>query len=70
MDILELRAEYGRYFCHSCADKGIARPADERLSMGVYAGMYCDTCWRLDGRNHCRRFDPTDAGERMDPDDP
>jgi hypothetical protein len=31
--------------------------------MGIYAGMYCGSCWAADGRNHDRDFDPLDAGE-------
>ena len=66
----EAQAKHGRYFCRRCADKMIAKPADERFSMSVYAGMLCDPCWADDGRNHDRAFDPMDAGERMDPEDP
>ena len=62
----KLQAEYGRYYCRRCADRRIARDASERYSMGVYAGMLCDACWKDDGRNHDRQFDPMDAGERMD----
>lgn len=62
----QAEAEYGRYFCRRCADKGVGRPADEQFSMGVYAGMYCDKCWAEDGRNHERDFDPAYAGERME----
>ena len=61
-----LRQEYGRYFCRRCADLHIRREAEERFSMGIYAGMYCDNCWAVDGRNHKRRFDPMDAGESYD----
>lgn len=57
---------YGRYYCRRCADKDQWEPANERFSMGVYAGMYCDECWEADGRNHGRAFDPMDAGESYD----
>ena len=60
----------GRYFCRSCAgetgDESV--PANERFSMGIYAGMYCDKCWAKDGRNHNRAFDPADAGESYEDD--
>jgi hypothetical protein len=61
-----------KYICHKCADEGRGEkvPAQERYSMGIYAGMYCDDDWKKDGRNHDRPFDPADAGERMDPEDP
>ena len=64
MDIFE-RAEvkFGRYFCRRCIEANKIRQADERYSMDVYAGMYCDACWKADGRNHDRQFDPADAGE-------
>jgi len=54
---------FGRYYCRRCADKSRWKEAGERFSMGIYAGMYCDACWREDGRNHDRAFDPDDAGE-------
>lgn len=59
---------HGRYFCRKCIDSSFIAPADERYSMQVYAGMYCDACWENDGRNHDREFDPDDAGERMEDD--
>jgi hypothetical protein len=69
MDYEKLFAEFGRYFCRRCADQGRARDASERYSMGIYAGMLCDSCWSQDGRNHDRPFDPDDAGEAYDPAD-
>ena len=47
--------------------------AQERYSLGYYAGMYCDACWKVHGLNHDddgATFDPADAGERAEPDDP
>lgn len=61
--------EHGRYYCRRCADQGVVRIADERYSMGVYAGMLCNPHWSEDGRNHDRQFDPMDAGEVMDADE-
>lgn len=63
----KLEAEHGRYFCRRCADRRISAPAEERYSMQVYAGMLCDACWKVDGRNHDRPFDPMDAGESLEP---
>ena len=66
----EGRAEHGRYYCRRCADGGAVVQAFERHSMGCYAGMLCDACWRLDGKNHDRHFDPADAGETLEPETP
>ena len=65
--------DLGRYFCRRCCDagKGETVLADERFSFGIYAGMLCDACWAVDGRNHDTDgvvFDPDDAGERLDED--
>lgn len=65
---IKCREEHGRYYCRRCADNRRIVAADERYSMGVYAGMLCDECWKNDGRNHDRQFDEMDAGERMDED--
>lgn len=61
----------GRYFCRKCASNNGNEnvPVTERFSMGIYAGMYCDACWEVDGRNHDRSFDPMDAGEHYNEDD-
>lgn len=64
------REEHGRYYCRRCADRGVVCDASERYSMGAYAGMLCDACWRDDGRNHDRAFDQDDAGESLEPDYP
>jgi hypothetical protein len=65
----KVEAEFGRYYCRRCADRRIAKGAEERYSMGVYAGMLCDACWDADGRNHDRAFDPLDAGEHYGEED-
>lgn len=62
-------SEWGRFYCRRCADRNVWREASERRSMGVYAGMYCGICWKSDGRNHDRQFDPADAGESYGPED-
>lgn len=62
-------AEFGRYYCRQCIDRGKIVQAFERYSMQVYAGMLCDDCWSTDGRNHDREFDPADAGEHFSEDD-
>jgi hypothetical protein len=61
--------------CCRCADRGIDKSEGfERYSFGVYAGRYCDPCWASSGYRDVddptARFDPADAGERMEPDDP
>ena len=69
MSVEDARRLFGRYYCRRCADKDIGRSADERHSMGIYAGMYCVGCWAEDGRNHDRSFDPMDAGEHYSEDE-
>lgn len=69
MTVEEAWKAFGRYFCRRCADNGFGSAGEERYSMGVYAGVYCDACWKPDGRNHDRSFDPMDAGEHYDEDD-
>lgn len=66
--------DHGRYFCRRCIDQGpdgvsVIVAAEERFSMGVFAGTLCDECWKNDSRNHDRDFDPMDAGEAYEPDD-
>ncbi len=70
------------YFCRAATHPDLANDEDahkhpsnatttERYSWRVYAGMYCDSCWTQDGRNHdndATEFDPAAAGENMDPD--
>lgn len=45
--------------------------ASERTSLGIYAGVYCDPCWKNSGYRPEGRegFDPLDAGEAYEPDD-
>lgn len=69
MTLEDAKSTYGRYFCRRCANEGMGQSASERYSMQVYAGMYCDNCWKEDGRNHDRRFDPMDAGEHYSEED-
>ena len=64
------RGQFGRYYCRTCAAAGKVTPAEERFSMGVYAGMYCDTHWATSGYVKDKSFDPSDAGERLEEDDP
>lgn len=56
----------GRDFtCRTCYEK----QGEERFSLGLYAGIYCDECWDKSGfREEGREgFDPMDAGEQYDP---
>jgi hypothetical protein len=43
--------------------------AEERYSLGIYAGRYCDACWRKSGyrTEGPEGFDPLDAGESYEP---
>ncbi len=51
--------------CSRCQRKG----AVERYSLGVYAGRWCNECWRASGYRDApaSAFSEADAGERMDP---
>jgi hypothetical protein len=44
--------------------------AEERYSLGIYAGKYCDGCWDKAGyrKEGAGAFDPLDAGERYEDD--
>ncbi len=54
-------------------DKTPFKFADERTSFGIYAGRYCDECWLKSGYRDATdedaEFDPTYAGERLEPED-
>ena len=47
--------------CSTCECKG----AEERYSLGIYAGRYCTPCWKDSGFRDepASAFDPDDAGE-------
>lgn len=64
-----------RHVCHHCQDEreALGKPfrwADEQYSFGIYAGRYCDDCWRnsgfRDAADPTARFDPLDAGETFE----
>ena len=64
------------YVCHHCEEQRKAAnklpiEAEERYSFGIYAGKYCDTCWRKSGYKDERStgFNPMDAGESLEPED-
>jgi len=66
-----------RLLCQHCADERKAarlpyRWANEQYSFGIYAGRYCEECWPKSGYRDATdptaRFDPADAGERIDAD--
>lgn len=63
--------------CHHCREKHEMqltpfKMADTRTSFGIYAGRYCDDCWKNSGYRDATDpdaiFDPMDAGERLDDD--
>jgi len=68
----EGRARFGDNYCRVCAFGGRVREGEARYSMGIYAMTGCDDCWRASGYKDVgpEAFDPLDAGERLDPDDP
>jgi len=43
---------------------------EPRYSLGIYAGRYCDACWKESGYRDepASGFDPSDAGERYEED--
>lgn len=53
--------------CCRCERKG----AEERYSLGIYAGRYCDQCWKESGYRDepASGFDPMDAGEAYESDE-
>lgn len=67
-----------RELCRHCSEEREAnsqpfRMADIRLSFGIYAGLYCDECWKTSGYRDATdpdaQFDPMDAGEAYWEDD-
>lgn len=62
-----------RFACH-CQDceSHPAGPewAEERYSLGIYAGRMCDAAWKQSGYRDedASGFDPSDAGESYDAD--
>lgn len=57
----------GYYRC-GCGDEDTS---EERYSLGIYAGIYCDECWDKSGyRKEGREgFNPLDAGEAYEAED-
>lgn len=55
---------YQVILCGKCRQEG-----DERYSLGIFAGYYCDKCWDESGirKEGPEGFDPLDAGESYDP---
>ena len=54
-----------RYCCRRCLDEHRIEFADERYSLGIYAGKYCDRHWETSGyrKDGPEGFDPAYAGE-------
>jgi hypothetical protein len=64
-----------RDVCHHCleqceAENKPARESETRLSLGIYAGRYCDECWAASGyrKEGAEGYDYLDAGEYYDDD--
>ena len=62
--------------CHHCEElrKAVGqlpKEAEERYSFGIYAGKYCDTCWKKSGYKDegPEGFDPAYAGECLEAED-
>jgi hypothetical protein len=64
--------------CQHCREKHEAnltpfKWADTRTSFGIYAGRYCDDCWKNSGYRDATDpdavFDPMDAGECLEAED-
>jgi len=55
---------YHKEYRCECGKEG-----QERYSLGIYAGIYCDKCWKKSGyrKEGPEGFDPAYAGERYDP---
>lgn len=52
--------------CQGCGDHTEWK---ERYSLGIYAGKWCDKCWKTSGYRDepASAFNPMDAGEPYDP---
>ncbi len=52
----------------ACCKCGDTRTDEDRYSLGIYAGHYCDACWKESGYRDepASAFDPLDAGEAYD----
>jgi len=62
-----------RYTCHHCLEQRLyenkpPKEAEERYSLGIYAGRYCDPCWDKSGyrKEGPEGYDYLDAGEYYD----
>lgn len=55
-----MRNENGEKVCPCCM-----QPGEDRYSLGIYAGHYCDAAWEKSGyrKEGPEGFDPLDAGE-------
>jgi hypothetical protein len=57
--------ECSKYLCSKCGSV----EAEQRYSLGLYAGKYCEPCWDKSGyrKEGKEGFDPMDAGESYEP---
>jgi len=60
-----MNRDYGT--CRACGKKD---SAEDRYSLGIYAGHLCGPCWKKSGYRDepASAFDPMDAGESYEPD--
>ena len=62
---------WNQWTCSGCGVTNTAGGAvEERYSLGIYAGRWCDCCWEKSGyrQEGPAGFDPADAGESYEPD--
>ena len=64
--------------CHHCSEERESqgkpfRFGDEQYSFGIYAGRYCEECWKKSGYRDATdpnaEWSPLDCGEVMEPED-
>jgi hypothetical protein len=61
---------YAEWVCSGCGvGTQSCHTIEERYSLGLYAGRWCDPCWANSGyrKEGPEGFDPLDAGESYEP---
>jgi len=61
---------YSQWQCNGCGRDTAEVEIEERFSLGIYAGKWCDPCWKESGYRDedASGFDPLDAGESYEED--
>ena len=62
---------FRRAYYTECSRDGCGKDGEERYSLGIYAGRYCDEHWKTSGYRKEGRsgFDQADAGEQYEADE-